>query len=265
MNVERLLQSFILTIPLMLGLWRLQRRSPNAVLADVGFCIGLIMVMTWYMIVIPGNPLRQALVGAMGGIYALRLGWHRFRHRVYGKIEDHRYQTLRNRWGTKAPFYFFLYFQGQALAIAIFSIPFLVLIHNPRPNLSLWEFLGIGLWTLAITGETLADGQLERFRREPANQGKTCRAGLWHYSRHPNYFFEGTHWCAYVIMSIGAPDGWLTWIGPLLMIWALLKITGVPFSEAQAVTSRGDEYREYQQTTNAFIPWFPKPPSTPSS
>ena len=264
MNVESLLQSCLMTIPLMLGLWGLQRRSPNAVLADVGFCIGLILVIIQYTLMISGNPFRQALVGTMGGIYAFRLGWHLFRHRVYGKVEDSRYQALRNRWGTKASLYFFLYFQGQTLAIAIFSIPFLVLIQNPQPNLSLWEFLGIGIWALAIMGETLADGELERFRREPVNRGKTCREGLWYYSRHPNYFFEGIHWCAYVVMGMGAPNGCLTLIGPILMIWALLKVTGIPFSEAQAVTNRGDEYREYQRTTNAFIPWFPKPPSRPS-
>ena len=29
-------------------------------------------------------------------------------------------------------------------------------------------------------------------------------------------------------------------------------------TEAQALRSRGDEYREYQEITSAFIPWFPK-------
>jgi steroid 5-alpha reductase family enzyme len=38
----------------------------------------------------------------------------------------------------------------------------------------------------------------------------------------------------------------------------LLKVTGIPRTEAQALASREEEYRNYQQTTNAFFPWFPK-------
>jgi steroid 5-alpha reductase family enzyme len=37
-----------------------------------------------------------------------------------------------------------------------------------------------------------------------------------------------------------------------------LRVTGIPATEAQALRSRGDDYRDYQRTTNAFIPWFPK-------
>ena len=60
-------------------------------------------------------------------------------------------------------------------------------------------------------------------------------------------------------MSIGLPEWWLTLLGPVVMIGALLKVSGIPLAEAQALASRGEEYRAYQRTTNAFIPWFPKP------
>ncbi len=48
-----------------------------------------------------------------------------------------------------------------------------------------------------------------RFRANPANQGRTCRAGLWRYSRHPNYFFEWLHWFSYVLLAVGSPLWWL--------------------------------------------------------
>ena len=38
----------------------------------------------------------------------------------------------------------------------------------------------------------------------------------------------------------------------------LLKVTGIPATEAQSLKSKGDLYREYQRTTSVFIPWFPK-------
>ena len=33
---------------------------------------------------------------------------------------------------------------------------------------------------------------------------------------------------------------------------------GVPFAEQQALRSRGDDFRRYQQETNTFFPWFPR-------
>ena len=73
-----------------------------------------------------------------------------------------------------------------------------------------------------------------------------------------NYFFEWMHWWAYVVMGVSTPGWLLTWIGPIGMGWALLKITGIPWTERQALASRGEDYRDYQRTTSSFIPWFPK-------
>lgn len=44
----------------------------------------------------------------------------------------------------------------------------------------------------------------------------------------------------------------------LLMLVFILKITGIPPTEAQALKSRGDVYREYQQTPSPFVPWPPR-------
>jgi len=41
-------------------------------------------------------------------------------------------------------------------------------------------------------------------------------------------------------------------------LFLLLRVTGVPPTEAQALRSKGDAYRRYQQTTSAFFPWFPR-------
>ena len=38
----------------------------------------------------------------------------------------------------------------------------------------------------------------------------------------------------------------------------ILNVTGIPPTEAQAVRSRGEDYRRYQRTTSAFVPWFPR-------
>ena len=123
--------------------------------------------------------------------------------------------------------------------------------------------LGVGLlfvavWLLAVGGEVLADRQLAVWRANPAHRGRVCRAGLWRYSRHPNYFFEWLHWWSYPLLAWGSPEWQLTLLGPALMLYTLLKVTGIPYTEQQALASRGDDYRAYQHSTSAFIPWFPK-------
>ena len=41
-------------------------------------------------------------------------------------------------------------------------------------------------------------------------------------------------------------------------VYFMLAVTGIPPTEAQALRSRGDDYRRYQRATNAFFPWFPR-------
>ena len=97
-----------------------------------------------------------------------------------------------------------------------------------------------------------------RFRARRESRGKTCREGLWRYSRHPNYFFEWLGWWAWVLAAVGSPLFLLSLSGPLFMLVFLFKITGIPATEEQALRSRGDDYRRYQRTTSMFVPWFPK-------
>ena len=65
-------------------------------------------------------------------------------------------------------------------------------------------------------------------------------------------------WIAYAVFALASPGGWLALVCPALMLFFLLRVTGIPATEAQALKSRGDDYRDYQRTTSAFVPWFPK-------
>lgn len=244
----------------MLALWTVQLRVRNASIADVGFCIGLMAVVLGYARHASGETERKLLVVLMACLYAGRLGSFLLFNRVIGKAEDARYQELRHSWGAQERWKMFGYFQLQAAAVTAFSLPFLVVMQNPRPPFGLVELAGVLIWIVAVSGEAVADWQLSRFRARPWNRERVCREGLWYLSRHPNYFFEWLHWWAYVVMAIGAPGWPLTLIGPIGMGWALLNVSGVPLAERQALKTRGEDYREYQQTTNAFVPWWPKRP-----
>jgi steroid 5-alpha reductase family enzyme len=250
--------AYLIMVAVMVGLWVLQLRVRNVSIADVGWCAGLIAVVLWYATQATGETERKTLVATLAVIYAGRLGLYILLNRVIGKTEEVRYRRLREQWGSSESVRMFGYFQLQALAVVLFSLPFLVVIQNPQPPFMLIDLVGLLIWTVAVFGETMADLQLAQFRSKAWNRHRVCRHGLWRYSRHPNYFFEWLHWWAYVAMGATTPGWFLTWIGPIGMGWALLKVTGIPWVEGQALASRGEDYREYQRTTNAFFPWFPR-------
>ena len=237
-------------------LWMAQLRTRNAGIVDIGWAATLGALAVLCAAMTPGLPARRALLAALVCLWSARLTFYLFR-RVIGAPEDARYSALRRRWGDAQDRNFFWLFQAQALINVFLSVPFLIVCSDAHPTLGLREALGAGILILSVIGESAADRELAGFRADPSNKGRTCRKGLWRYSRHPNYFFEWLHWWAYVVMAAGA-SGWpWTLVGPIVMGVFLLKVTGIPATEAHAAASRSD-YRDYQRSTSAFIPWFPK-------
>ncbi len=232
--------------------WLWQWRRDNAGIVDVLWSLGLAISAVLNGLYGSGAGAPRLLVALFGGVWAARLAGHLWL-RVRSEPEDGRYRSLRERWGGKQLKWFGL-FQFQALLIPLFSIAFAAAAANPSPHLA-GLALALILWNISVLGESLADHQLARFRADPANRGRTCREGLWRYSRHPNYFFEWLHWFSYLALSIGGPTLGYACLGPLLMYGFLRWISGVPHTEAQALRSRGEDYRDYQRTTSMLIPW----------
>ncbi len=202
-----------------------------------------------------GAALPRTLVALCGGIWGARLCIHLLRRELF-EGEDGRYRMLRETRGFGRG-HWFLLFQAQAATVALFALPFLAAAGRASTETDGWVVAGLAVWIAAVGGETLADAQLAAFRADPENAGKTCREGLWAWSRHPNYFFEWLHWFAYVLLAVGAPHAWLSWLGPPLMLVFLCLITGIPWTERQALRSRGD-YRRYRREVSAFLPWPPR-------
>ncbi len=244
----------------MFVLWAIHVRRKDAGLVDPGWSAGIGIVALLYAAFGPGWEPRRAAVAAMGLIWSVRLTLHLAR-RMRGKPEEGRYRALRAEWDAKGydvPRRFLVFFLAQGVLDVFLSLPMLLAVLNPTPRFSAWEVAGALLWLVAVAGESAADAQLERFKADPSNRGKTCDAGLWRYSRHPNYFFEWLVWVAWWVFALGSPWGAAAVVCPALMLFFLLRVTGIPATEEQALRSRGDEYRRYQRTTSAFVPWFPK-------
>jgi steroid 5-alpha reductase family enzyme len=239
----------------MAGGWAWQRRERNAGIVDALWASGLAGAAVFTALVGQGSVPTRVLLAVLGGAWGLRLALHLWR-RVRGEPEDGRYQQLRAHWrGHQGKFFGF--FQFQAFLVALCAVPFIAVAANGE-GAGAWAVVAVVTWLVSVGGEALADRQLARFRADPAHKGKTCREGLWRYSRHPNYFFEWLHWFTYVFLAAGSALVWLALVGPLLMYLFVRYVSGVPLTEAQALRSRGEEYRRYQRDTPVFFPWFPK-------
>ena len=235
--------------------WAISVKVKNYGFLDVAWSYGVAVLAPLFAFASPGLPARKWLLGTIGIAWSLRLGTYvLLRVLRHHPREDPRYQTLRERW--KGPGMFLAFFELQALMVAVFALPFLFVAFDPSPTLNPLTVAGAVLAFLALCGEATADFQMQRFKADSNNEGKVCEAGLWHYSRHPNYFFESLVWTAFFLAALPSPYGWTTVACPLLMLYFLFKVTGIPLTEEYSIRSKGDLYRSYQRTTSAFIPWF---------
>ncbi|MDZ4772428.1 MAG: DUF1295 domain-containing protein [Planctomycetota bacterium] len=246
----------VLAVAMLVG-WLVQRRTRNAGTVDLLWTIGLGALAIFYAICASGWAPRRIMIASLAGLWSLRLALH-LAARLAREKEDGRYAALRTKFGTRFNAAMFWIFQAQALLAVLLSFVYLIPSAADEVGFAARDLIAIGVWITALSGEAIADRQLDAWRKNPDNKGRTCRAGLWKYSRHPNYFFEWTHWLAYPIAAVGLPLGWVAWFAPVVMFVLVVKVTGIPPTEAQASRSRGDDYRDYQRTTNAFFPWFPR-------
>lgn len=250
--------SFTLILLLMLGLWVVYYFQRNAGIVDIGWGVGFILAAWSYFFLGTGDFLKMLVISIMATIWAGRLTWHIFM-RYTSDVEDPRYKTIRLKWGGDSTnLLFLMMFIFQGVLVVIISLPYFLVGFGSYPEWTKWEFIGIAVWLLGVIGEGYADAQLAAFNKDPANAGKVCRQGLWRLSRHPNYFFETVVWVGFFLFALPSDGGWLGIVSPVVILFLLLKVSGVPLAEAQSIQSKGDAYKEYQECTSIFIPWFPK-------
>ena len=241
----------------MAALWVLQVRIRDASHVDVAWAVLIACCAILYALLGDGDPVNRVLSALLASIWGFRLGGYLLVDRVLGKEEDGRYRALREKWGESANRKLFWFFQFQAVFVVFFSVPFALIALDPGEELSALAWAGIGIWAIGNAGTIVADRQLAQWRADPANKGRTARAGLWSWSRHPNYFFELVNWCGVALIATAAPSGWISWIVPAGLLFLLFRVTGIPATERQALRSRAD-YAEYQCTTSVFVPLPPR-------
>ncbi|MBW4890661.1 DUF1295 domain-containing protein [Mucilaginibacter sp. HMF5004] len=244
-------------IMVLVWIWAFKIR--NAGVVDIFWSYNFPVIALLLVLFADGFAPRTILACSMIGIAGFRLGTH-LMVRIVSHIdeEEGRYQQLRKEWQPNPDRAFFWFFQAQAISNVLLAIPFFIIAINTAPNLSVLEYIGTGIWLIGFFGEAIADWQLKQFKKDPKNKGEVCDKGLWNYSRHPNYFFEWMMWLSYFVFALASPYGYLAIISPAIILYLLLKVTGIPATEEQSLRSKGDKFRAYQKTTSVFVPWFKK-------
>jgi steroid 5-alpha reductase family enzyme len=208
----------------------------------------LVTVLTFFM---TGSfLLRQLIVFAMIAFWSLRLIMHVYR-RYTGK--DPRFTSWH--WqGLKALAMNSLWIYGQIIMIAIMSYPMILINRAYVPALTFFDIVGIMVWIVGYIIEAISDRQLFVFMQNPAHKGQVLQTGLWHYSRHPNYFGESLMWWGIWLIALSVPGGLSALIAPITITFLLRYVTGVPLLER--AMKDNPEYQKYSKIVSPFVPWF---------
>ena len=201
--------------------------------------------------------LRATLVALMVMIWSLRLATFLFR-RISKSGGDSRFDNIKNR-----PPRFFMAWTVQGLWVLLTAAAALAIItggvHEPLGPAGI---AGIIVWAIGMLVEIVADRQKSNFKNDPGNDGKFINAGLWAWSRHPNYFGEILLWTGMAIVAMPVLQGrqWATLISPVFVTFLLTRVSGIPLLENKADKRWGgqDDYEEYKRRTPVLIP---KPPT----
>jgi len=239
-------------------LWLLSLRLRDVSIVDIYWGLGFAQIAIIACALGGGLPWRRLLVTGLTVAWGVRLaGYLLWRNAGHG--EDARYQAMRRRQGER--FWLVSLYQVfglQAALMWIVSLPVQVAqLGSAGDHLTRLDAAGALLWALGVTVESAGDLQLARFKADPANRGKVLDAGLWRYTRHPNYFGDACVWWGLYLIALATPHGGWTIIGPVLMTVFLVRVSGVALLERKLTRTRPD-YAAYIQRTSAFVPWFPK-------
>lgn len=240
-------------------LWLISLKVRDASIVDMVWGFGFV-VIAWMALFTGGGAFpRRVLMTAMVTLWGLRLSAY-LTWRNLGKGEDPRYQAMRRQHGDGFPLAsLWRVFGLQSFIMWLVSLPVQAAQVAMEPAaLGILDFLGLGIWAIGLFFEAVGDAQLARFKADPANKGHVMDRGLWRFTRHPNYFGDFMVWWGIYFVALATLSAWWTILGPALMSFFLMRVSGVPLLEKSLRKNRPD-YEAYIQRTSAFFPRPPRP------
>lgn len=152
---------------------------------------------------------------------------------------------------------FFLFWTLQGVSVWLLMLPILAL-SGSSTRITIVTILGFFTWLSGLFIEATADYQKLKFSQNQKNQAGWIDTGLWHYSRHPNYFGEILVWTGFylfVFSSLTTAGRFISLASPLYITVLLLFVSGVPILEKSADKKWGNDkrYIKYRQSTSLLI------------
>jgi steroid 5-alpha reductase family enzyme len=241
---------------LVTAVWLLSLALRDSSIVDIFWGAGFVLVAWTAAAAGPLEP-RARLLALLVSIWGLRLSIYIYL-RNKGKGEDYRYRKWREEaggsWWWRSYAKVFLL---QGIIMWLVAAPVAAVMGSgSQPPLGWLDAIGATVWTVGLLFETLGDWQLARFKADPSNKGRLFTGGVWRYTRHPNYFGDATVWWGHFLVA-AASGAWWTIFSPVLMTFLLVRVSGVSMLES-ALRDSKPGYREYIQSTSAFIPLPPR-------
>jgi steroid 5-alpha reductase family enzyme len=214
------------------------------------------MLVLWMLQKVIELSFTDVLFTAAVFIWSIRLTYNwAIRWRGLGH-QDWRYTMLKE----KSPgLWFFTNLAGinvmptlivyAALISAYFGI-------GAGKELNIFTVAGFFVCAGAVLLQSIADRQMDVFRKKNPDRRSYMDQGVWGCCRHPNYLGEVSFWWGLWFMQIGAaPDIWFTIVGPLL-VTSLFIFVSIPMMEKHILESR-PAYRNYQEKVPVIrlFPW----------
>jgi steroid 5-alpha reductase family enzyme len=242
----------------MVAFWLVSLILRDVSIVDIGWGLGFV-VITWVARGAgSGEGPRSMIQAVLVTLWGLRLGTYLL-YRNWGRAEDYRYAAMRRRIGPSYAYLsIFMVFGLQGVLMLTVSLP-VQAVQGAASTAPLGplDALAVAMFCVGFFFEVAGDLQLVRFKAKPESLGKVLDSGVWAWTRHPNYFGDALQWWAFGLFALSVEGAAWTLIGPALMTFLLLRISGVHLLE-RGLRKRKPDYEAYAERTATFIPRPPR-------
>ncbi|MCZ4499994.1 MAG: rane protein [Marmoricola sp.] len=217
----------------------------------------LLMLAWWIEADTPTDGLRPWLVAFVIVFWAVRLTGNWLYAFPGLHHEDWRYAMLRDKAG-KAEAVVDLMGIHVFPTLQVFAgmLPVYIVLTRTGRDTGWLDIVALVVGTGAVILAFVADLQMYRFART-RQPGQAMDAGLWAWSRHPNYFGEFAFWLSLALFGIAAsPDDWWVLAGAAAM-YAMFQGASIPMMEERSLERR-PSYAEVIARVPRFVPRPPR-------
>lgn len=218
---------------------------------DIAWGLGILLPVVISYLYQGGHVLKNHLLLGVVALWSLRLTLY-ILIRSWGGPEDRRYAQLREEWKPHSELHaYFKIFLFQGFLMLVVSLPGStgMKVHD---EMSVLNWLGLVIFITGFALEIWSDSFLSRWKKNPAHKGEICTSGPWKLCRFPNYFGEVLLWYGVYFLAFSSSNFWSI-IGPIVLNFMILKVTGVPMLEEKYM--KRQDYREYAKKVPRFIPF----------